>query len=117
MFGRACITQIQERAWHVPPEPATLVHTGPAAQTRQANTSRKPGAASPISTPLMVALTKLLHQQGQPSGQLSLVSVSPEGTKFRWQVQQNLLRPCLTAQLWRPTVLRLQRVRAEEVSY
>ena len=104
MFVRAFITQIQERAWHVPPEPATLVRTAPAAHTRQANISCKPGAASPISTPLTVALTKLLHQQGQPSRQLSLASISPEETKFRWQVQQNLVRPCLTAQLWRLTL-------------
>lgn len=107
VFVRACITQIQERAWHVPPEPATLVHTAPAAQTRQANTSCKPGAASPSSTPLIVAFTKLLHQQGQPSGQLYLVSASPEETKFRWQVQQNLVRPRASRpsfQVWRPTL-------------
>lgn len=78
-------------------------HTG-AEPTRQAKTSRKNDAAPTAPTPLIVALTKLLHKQGQPTGQLSLVSESPVEIRFRWQVQQNTLRPCHTAQIWRPTL-------------
>ena len=106
MFVSACITNIQDRAWHVPSEPVTKICKNPtnAAQTRQANPSCKPGAAPPASTPLTVALTTLLHRQGQPAGQLAFASESPTEFKFRWQVQPNLLRPCLTAQIWRSTL-------------
>ena len=45
----------------------------------------------------------MLHRHGQPNGTLTLTSDSEHDIKFRWQVPSDLLRPCLTAQIWRPS--------------
>jgi hypothetical protein len=62
---------------------------------------RNPSTESNVSTPLAEALLHVLQRQGQPAGRLIPVCDMQDRIKFRWQVQSGM-RPCLTAQIWRP---------------
>jgi hypothetical protein len=44
----------------------------------------------------------VLQRQGQPAGQLISICDQQDRLKFRWQVQSGM-RPCQTAQIWRPS--------------
>ena len=64
---------------------------------------RSGGTAPEAPAPLCAFLRQLLHKQGHSSGALPLVNTTRSELKFRWQVSPGLLRPCMTAQIWRPS--------------
>ena len=70
---------------------------------RSADNDGNKRSAPNTSNPLYNYVYQMLRRQGQPNGTLTIVSASESELKFRWQVPLDLLRPCMTAQIWRPS--------------
>ena len=105
LFIRSCITHIEDKAGWVPQEAIPRMPTRKTSTKNQHTVRRTSagGAALEAPAPLCDLLRQLLHKQGQPSGVLTLANKTESELKFRWQVSPGLLRPCLTAQIWRPS--------------
>ena len=105
MFVRSCITHIGGTAGVVPQEviPRAVAGKSSARKTRKADGDGATKSAPATSNPLCHFLYQMLRRQGQPDGTLTLASESTSEIKFRWQVPSGLLRPCMTAQIWRPS--------------
>ena len=106
MFVRSCITHIGGTAGVVPQETIPRVVASKSSSARKARITEGDGVARPAppaSSPLCNFLYQMLRRQGQPNGTLTLVSESASEIKFRWQVPSDILRPCMTAQIWRPS--------------
>ena len=103
MFVRSCITHIEGAVGLVPQDPIPRTVAAKSSAKKQHRSGAEPSLAPPTFNPLCSFLLQLLHRQGQPNGALTLVSASKGDIKFRWQVPSNTLRPCLTAQIWRPS--------------
>jgi hypothetical protein len=105
LFTRSCITHIEDIAGWIPPEAIPRMTTRKSSTKNQRTVRREltGGTALEAPTPLRDFLRQLLHKQGQPSGALTLVNQTKSELKFRWQVSPGLLRPCMTAQIWRPS--------------
>ena len=111
MFARSCITHIESKAGWIPQEAiqATPARKSSVKARRVVGRSgMQAGSSAPeIPTPLIRALSDFLHQllrkQGQPNGTLTMANQTESELRFRWQVASGLLRPCMTAQIWRPS--------------
>ena len=104
-FIRSCITHLDEMAWQVPPDVVPKGVGGPS-RSRMQRHSKCASTAGLIPlalTPLCTFLYQLLHTKGQPRGQLTLIGDPSTGLRFRWKVPHGTLRPCMTAQIWRPS--------------
>ena len=104
-FIRSCITHLDEMAWRVPPDVVPKGVGGPS-RSRMQRHSKCASTAGLIPlalTPLCTFLYQLLHTKGQPRGQLTLIGDPSTGLRFRWKVPHGTLRPCMTAQIWRPS--------------
>ena len=104
MFARSCITHIEGNVGRVPQEaiPRMPTHRSSTKTINSTGRGSTQRPALPASSPLCHFLYQLLRKQGQPDGLLTLASESESNIKFRWQVHSGL-RPCMTAQIWRPS--------------
>ena len=105
MFVRSCITHIDGTAGLVPQEaiPRAVAGKSSTKKVSKSGTDDATRPARTASSQLCNFLHQLLRRQGQPNGTLTLASESEKDIKFRWQVPSGLLRPCMTAQIWRPS--------------
>ena len=106
MFVRSCITNIGDKVAMIPPEEIPRGVSGKRSKKRPrtagADTTRSASNVL-IPHPLHNFLLQLLQKQGQPSGTLTFANESQHEYKLRWQVLPDLTRPCMTAQIWRPS--------------
>ena len=104
-FVRSCITQIDDTAYRIPQDnvPRGVQRRSQLRKRHPTATQEALSSTSGTLAPLCSFLYNLLHKHGQPGGILSVAGVSLHETKFRWQVAQDSLRPCMTAQIWRPS--------------
>ena len=104
-FVRSCITHLDETAWRVPPDVLPRAVSGPSSGCKQRHSKRtdKVRLVPQALTPLCTFLYHLLCTQGQPRGQLIPTGDPQHGLRFRWEVTAGTLRPCMTAQIWRPS--------------
>ena len=109
MFTRSCITHIEGEVGRIPQEPEAspaVPARKPSVNARQVSGrtgTQAVGTAPVIPTPLHAFLHQLLHKQGQPKGELTMINQTESELRFRWQVTPGLFRPCMTAQIWRPS--------------
>ena len=105
-FVRSCITNIGDKVAMIPPEEIPRGVSGKLSKKRPraagADTTRSASNVL-IPHPLHNFLLQLLQKQGQPSGTLTFANESQHEYKLRWQVLPDLTRPCMTAQIWRPS--------------
>ena len=107
MFARSCIIHIEGEVGRIPQEASPAVPARkPSVNARQVSGrtgTQAVGTAPVIPTPLHAFLHQLLHKQGQPKGELTMINQTESELRFRWQVTPGLFRPCMTAQIWRPS--------------
>jgi hypothetical protein len=105
-FVLSCITHLDETAWRVQLDviPSGVSEVVGNRLQRRPQRPKATGTVPPALVPLLTFLYHLLHTQGQPRGQLHLAGDQQDGLRFRWEVATGTLRPCMTAQIWRPSL-------------
>ena len=114
-FLLSCVTRIEPDSWRVPADlsagPFTHILSSsvarPRPQSRQAlpctlaDSDHRPLAGP--SSDVMSSLSVLLEKHGLSGGELRPMQVTMYAASFRWQVAPGSTRPCLIAQIWRPS--------------